>query len=403
MSWPRAPSRPRLPEAEFDSQRSGLLVIRVGHLITGLEEGGAERRLVQLVLRTQGRGFSHEIISMTGLGVLGEKLISSGVRVRALEMHGALSWPIRFVQLVRLLRRLKPDVLHCWMYHANLAGLLAAGPSGVKRSLWTLTCSDVDFRSYRRSTRWAMQIGARFSSKPQLIIVNSEAGKRVHAAYGYDESKMIVIPNGFDLAVFKPDAGARASVRAELGIDQATPVIGMVARFDPMKDHETFFKAARRLGLRRPDVHFVLVGPGITQENPVLVRMMKESGAEKNIHLLGPSDEVPRLLAALDIACLTSKWGEGFPNVIGEAMACEVPCVVSDVGDAAEIVGPTGIVVAKRDPAALADAWEHLLTLCPAERQAMGRAARQRIAARFSVADITHRYEELYRKVVGGR
>jgi glycosyltransferase involved in cell wall biosynthesis len=371
-------------------------VIKILHLIAALERGGTEGRLADLVRRTDGRRFHHAVVSMTGVGSLGENLAAAGIEVHSLGMKRGVPSPLKFVPLVRLIRRWKPHVIHCWMYHANLMGLLAGKMGGVPNILWSIACSDLDFAQYPRLTRWTAWTGARLSSHADVILLNSEAGRKVHIIWGYDKSRMVVIPNGFDLQLFKPDPEARQVVRSELSLPLETPLIGLLARFDPMKDHATFLRAADFTARSNPAVHFLLAGEGITPQNPELARMVRGTCAAERVHLLGLRKDTPRLTAALDIACLSSSFGEGFPNVVGEAMACEIPCVVTDVGDCAHIVGQTGTVVAPGDYWGMAAAWARLLAISGHDRSALGRAARQRVAVLFSAPAIAQKYEALY-------
>jgi len=174
-----------------------------------------------------------------------------------------------------------------------------------------------------------------------------------------------------------------------------------VARFDPMKDHGTFFRAASVLASREEDVHFVMVGKGMVPDNPQVAGHL-DSNLEGRVHFLGPREDMPRLTSALDIAVSSSAYGEGFSNTIGEAMACAVPCVVTDVGDARRIVGDTGIVVAPRDPEAMADAWGRFLDMGRDRRRALGEKARQRIQETFSIDRVVARFEDLYEGLVPG-
>jgi len=281
------------------------------------------------------------------------------------------------------------------MYHANLFGLLVGKMAGVPYIAWGIRSCNERLTSYRCTTRWVVRLGAWLSRLPDVIIVNSEAGKRVHENWGYDKSKTMVISNGFDLEAFKPDPAARRSVRTELGVGDNQFLIGLIARFHAMKDHATFFTAASLLGRRHPEIHFLLAGSGVSPENHEVARMARENGLAGFVHLLGSRYDISRLTAALDIACLSS-WSEAFPNVVGEAMACGVPCVVTDVGDSAYIVGDTGRVVARRNPKALAAACVELIEMGAAERQALGQKARKRIEERFSLANMVRAYESVY-------
>jgi len=194
----------------------------------------------------------------------------------------------------------------------------------------------------------------------------------------------------------------RSSVRAELGLDVGTPLIGLVARYHPMKDHANFLTATSLLAKQDPTAHFLLVGPNVDASNQELSAKIATLGLQERVHLLGERRDIPRINAALDIASTTSCWGEGFPNVIGEAMACGVPCVVTDVGDSALIVGETGRVVPPRDPRALAAAWRDMLQMDRETRGGLGERARARIVTHFSLNEIARRHEKLYTEIVYG-
>jgi len=242
-------------------------------------------------------------------------------------------------------------------------------------------------------------LSARLSRFPDVITLNSEAGKKAHQSLGYCASRMVMIPNGIDVELFKPDVAARCSVRAELGISDETPLIGLMARFDPMKDHATFLKAAGVLGRRQPGVHFLLAGTHVSAENAELSRCRRENGLDGRVHLMGCREDIARLTAALDIACSSSAFGEGFSNALGEAMACAVPCVTTDVGDAARIVADTGRVVPPRNPEAMAAAWAELIETSPDQRRDLGQRARKRVEENFTVEKTVESYETLYREL----
>jgi glycosyltransferase involved in cell wall biosynthesis len=234
---------------------------------------------------------------------------------------------------------------------------------------------------------------------PSKIVCCSELAQRTHLELGYRGDKIVVIPNGFDLSQFKPDAEARASLRAELGLAPDALVVGQVGRFHAQKDHHNFFQAAHRVLARLPEVQFVLCGRDVTWQNAQLCEWV---GADRaRFHILGERGDIPRISAALDVACSSSSYGEAFPLVIGEAMAAGVPCVVTDCGDSALMVGETGRVVPIRDPAAFAEAIGGLLALGPDGRAALGAAARRRIAERFELRQIAARYQQLWRGLAG--
>ena len=373
--------------------------IQLVHIITGLNTGGAETMLYKLLSAMEREAFEPLVVSLTDIGPVGEKIRALGVPVRALGMRRGVPDPRGVWRLVRLLKRQRPYLVQTWMYHADLLGGLAARLAGRGIPVvWGIHHSNLDPKGNKRTTIWTARVCARLSHRlPSRIVCCSEASRQVHAALGYAPQKMVVIPNGFDLSAFRPDPSARESVRRELGVAADALLIGLVGRFDPQKDHSNFVAAAALLSAAYPEAHFLLCGDGVNWDNQKLAGWIEEAGLRKRFHLLGRREDMPRLTAALDIAS-SSSYGEGFPNVIGEAMACGVPCAVTDVGDSAFIVGDTGLVVPPRDPEALAQAWKKLIDMGQEGRQRLGGAARKRILENFNLPDIIARYEALYKE-----
>jgi glycosyltransferase involved in cell wall biosynthesis len=304
------------------------------------------------------------------------------------------------LRLAAVVRKLSPHVVQTWMYHADLLGGLAAKVDSRARVVWGIHNGTLDPRTIRRTTRLTVAACARLSRfVPDRIVCVSRAAAALHVAAGYAPSKVVVIPNGFDLMKFQPDPSARRAVRAEVGLAEGAIVIGMVARVAPEKDHETFLGAAQELARRTPQARFVLCGEGATAENGSLVRSIAEHGLLDRVLLLGRRDDVERVLNAFDVATLSSHT-EAFPLAVGEAMASGVPCVVTNVGDCAFVVGDTGRVVPPRDPQALAAGWEELVRRGPESRRLLGLAARNRIEARFGIRRIAAEYAALYRRVL---
>jgi len=370
--------------------------IKMLHLITGLNTGGAEMMLYKLLSYIDRESFEVRVISLMDIGPVGRKIQELGVPVRALGMRRSVPNPLSLLRLVRWIRQDPPHYIQTWMYHADLIGGLAAKLTGGIPVIWGIRHSKLDPRSSKRTTFWIARACALLSHwLPARIVCCSEASRRIHMDLGYAGEIMTVIPNGFDLATFKPDPEARLSVRRELGIPEETPLIGLVGRFNPQKDHHNFICAAACLNASMPDVHFMLCGEGVTRENPELVKWITAADISARCHLLGRREDIPRLTAALDIAA-SSSYSEGFPNVIGEAMACGVPCVVTDAGDSALIVGATGRVVPPGNPQALAEGWSELIKMGPEGRSRLGSAARHRIEKLFNLPLIVARYEKLY-------
>jgi glycosyltransferase involved in cell wall biosynthesis len=382
-----------------------LSIIKLAHIITGLNTGGAEMMLSKLIEGMKREVFSQEIISLTDIGPVGEKLAKMGYPVFALGMSRNVPDPGAFIRLVSYLKKNRPHLIQTWMYHADLVGGLAAKFSGKIPVIWNIRHSNLNPEGNKRTTIWTAKMCAHFSHWiPVKIVCCSEASKHIHTELGYDSEKMIVIPNGFDLTAFSPDPEARISVRKELGIPENSLIIGLVARFDPLKDHGNFLRAAgiliENLTLSTQEIHFILCGNGVIWENEFFVKKINGYGLKHWVHLLGRREDIPRLTAAFDIASSSSS-GEGFPNVIGEAMACGVPCVVTNVGDSALIVGDAGIVVPPKNPEALAEAWLNLIKAGKKERKRLGERARRRVLENYNLPDIVERYETLYREVLG--
>lgn len=381
------------------------------HVITCLERGGAEVMLCRLLERTDRRRFGHTVVSLTDVGTLGPTIRELGVPVRTLGMRRGVPDVRAVWHLARLIRQERPVVLQTWLYHADLVGLIAGRLAGIRAIVWNVQCSDMDMRQYSWSSRLTRRLLSALSAAPAAVIVNSERGRRVHERIGYRPRRWVTIPNGVDLERFHPGPEARGWLRRELGLPLHARLVGMVARYDPMKDHETFLRSAGILiregssdgGDLGESVYFVLVGRGLVPDNRAIATVAHQLGLDGRLHLLGERGDVERLLPAMDLVTLSSSFGEGWPNVIGEAMACGVPCAVTDVGDAGAIVGATGRVVPPRDPRALAAAWRALLALREEERRALGAAARQRVAEYFSLEQVTRQYEALYAELAAAR
>lgn len=374
--------------------------LRITHVITGLDTGGAEMMLYKLLSTLDPAEFSSQVISLRSEGAMAQRIRSLGMPVESLNISTGMPRPSHLQHLVRLLREQPLDVVQTWMYHADLLGGLAARFAGRPPVVWNIRNSTLDPVTSKRSTRWTVNACARFSRRWPVRIVSCSAFARdVHVNLGYDATKMTVIPNGFDLSLFHPDAEARFSLRAELNLSPGTLLIGAVGRFDPQKDYPTLIAAAGWLHAARPEVHFLLCGDGLSDENTALTDWIESRGLQKRFHLLGRRSDIPRVTAALDLATSSSSSGEGFSNVIGEAMACGVPFAATNIGDAALILGDTGKVVSPREPASLAAAWNALLSLPAEQRAALGAAARQRIETHFSLAAVAGQYAALYREL----
>jgi glycosyltransferase involved in cell wall biosynthesis len=377
--------------------------IRILHVVTGLSTGGAEMMLFKLLSATR-NSCSQAVLSLKDEGTMGPRIKELDIPVHALGLTSRTPNPFRAFSIRSLVRRFQPEIIMGWMVHGNLMATFASSVSAGKIPvIWGVHQSVREVGDFGRLTGIAIRLGALLSRSPAKIIYVSQTGAKQHEALGYCAARRIVMPNGIDCESFHPDLGARRQVCAELGIAPESVLVGLVARYHPMKDHAGFLSAAAQLARTHPSVRFMLVGNGVTSDQLPLQEMIHQQGLEDRVFLLGERRDTARLTAALDIACSASAWGEAFSIVIGEAMACAVPCVVTDVGDNAFLVGETGLSVPAGRPEALADAIGRLIDAGADYRQQLGLAARQRIESEFSLPAIAHRYETLYREVIAER
>ena len=368
---------------------------RILHVITDLSTGGTEMMLLKLLSSTCQR-YRHVVVSVKDEGTIGPRIGDLGIPVHSLGIHPTVFNPFRVISIKPIVREFRPHLIQGWLYLGNLMASLAGNflGNGVP-VLWNIRQSLDDMGAYRWTTSAVLRVGAFLSQRPTALIYNSMNGARDHEAFGFHNKKEVLIPNGFDCDVFRPDALARKQIRDELGVGNGTLLVGLVARYDPIKDHQNFFQAAGLVARTHPDVRFVLVGKGLTSTHPKVMRAIVTEGLSGKVFLLGERLDVERVTCAFDVACSAS-WSEGFSNTVGEAMACGVACVVTDVGDSAYLVGDTGLVVPPRAPELLAEALSKLIDAGPDYRHHSGDAARKRIQAEFSLAAIIHRYADLY-------
>ena len=370
---------------------------RILHVIVGLGSGGAEAMLTKLVARLDRDRFEPVVVSMTDRGVFGDAIEAEGTEILTLGIRRGVPDPRILSRFLGVLRATRPDLIQSWMYHGDVLAALAGRMVKIP-VLWNVRCSNVKMSDYSRISAMTIRAAARLSRWPVGIIVNSVAGQRYHEMIGYRPRAWHFIPNGFDVARFRPDPDARREIRTEIGIAADTPLVGVVARFDPMKDYGTLFAAASEIARRR-NAEFLLVGSDVTGSNPALREFTETSELRGRVHMLAYRKDVERIMAALDVLVLSSAYGEGFPNVLGEAMACGVVCVATDVGDAAAVIDDCGITVPPRDPMALADAVTSVLDMSEERRQNLSRRARRRIEHDFSIDAVVRQYEDVYDSV----
>jgi glycosyltransferase involved in cell wall biosynthesis len=366
------------------------------HIITGLGGGGAERMLVNLVTHPSEAGLRHTVIALTPDGFYAGRLRAAGIDLHEMRFRRGPSALVEAIRCVALIRRLAPDIIQTWLYHADLVGLIAGRLTGCRRVVWNLRCSDMALARYHPATRIVVKLLALLSPLPRVILSNSEAGRDWHRRLGYRPRRWEIIGNGVDETRFRPDPAARESWRKTLGLGDGMLAIGMVARRDPMKDQDNLVRAVAALD--RPDIALVLVGRGIDTD-PALKDLA--AACPGPVRLLPQSDRVADVINAFDIAVLASKFGEGFPNVLIEAMATALPTVTTAVGDAARVVGETGLAVPPGDRTALTAALARLAG-DSALRRTLGDAARRRVETTYTLAAIRDRYDAFYLALTDG-
>jgi glycosyltransferase involved in cell wall biosynthesis len=364
-------------------------------VISGLGTGGAEQMLLRLTEHMPRTHFVPTVLALRG-GPMRDEFLARGVEVVDAGLTGLKRLPHALGAITNCARRVEPDVVHGWMNHGNLAAWYAqrAVPRRA-RLVWGVRQSLYDIRLEKAGTRYVIRAEARLSRKPDAIVFNSAVGLEQHRAAGFRNARMEVIDNGFDTTLLCPDPIARAAMRQELGVPQDAEVIGFVGRAHKMKDAPTFFAALSRVLSARPRAWAIAVGRGVPALEP-LVAAHIGSPERARVVLLEERRELNKVYPALDVLCSTSLHGEGFPNVVAEAMACEVPCVVTDVGDSRRVVGDTGTVVQRSDVAGVAAALLAMLQLGTSERTALGRAARARVQANYSIEAVVARHRQLY-------
>jgi glycosyltransferase involved in cell wall biosynthesis len=378
--------------------------LKVLHIINTLGIGGAETVLYRLLTHSDRSAFDMQVIALVHDVPLGDRLRKAGIRVHCLHMSKKSWSPATTAGLIRLLRTEKPDLVQTWLQHSDLLGGMAAKLAGVRFVFWNVRHSTLHPVLTSRRTRIVSGLCALLSDLlPTRIVCCSESAREEQSKLGYAPRKMLVIPNGIDIERFKPDPEAYRGLRQQLGLASDALLVGAAGRFLPAKDHGGLIRAAAEIAQSRDDVHFVFCGDQVAMENPELRKHVLETGFADRFHLLGQRDDVPRILAALDIFISSSGFSEGFPNVICEAMATGVPCVATDVGDSARIVGETGKVVPPGQPSALA---QSVLELCAAGTDALrtaGRRARKRISDHFALSRMVESYEQLYAETITQR
>lgn len=355
--------------------------------------------LLRLLEGTNRDRFRPSVVSIGSDGVVADEIRRLDVEVCSLGLSRPVVAPAAVARTAAKLRRTRPDVVQTWMYHADLIGALASRAAQSPPVVWGLHATG--FPPERRSLwmRSGLSIASRLSSRiPSRIICCSSSSMTFHERVGYDSSRMVVIPNGFEVPL---DAIERASARRSLGIRDDAMVVARVGRHHPQKDHRSLFLAAEQLLNNGLDIELLLAGPGIERSNVALSHEWGSFPLER-IHLLGRRSDIDKIYAAADVTVSSSSFGEALPLVLGESMARSTPVVTTDVGDSASLVGDPHRVVPPGSPRELATAIRRVLQMSPEERATLGERDRRRIETRFALREMVNRYEAVYEAVAAG-
>ena len=361
-------------------------------LIRQLNQGGAQRQLLELVKNLDQSRFDISVVTFYEGGDFAAEIdYLPGISFYCLNKRGRWDLLPFLFRLGKLLHRLKPHIVHGYLSTANLLAVLMRPIVPEIKVVWGVRSSNMDASHYDWLTKTQYFLERFLTRFAHLVILNSESALEYHVARGLPRQKCVVVHNGIDVAHFRRSADEGAAFRSEHRIAESAPVVLMAARLDPMKDHPTFLKAAALLRRDHPAVRFVLVGSGPSGYAAQLRSLITSLDLDSNVVCAGTRKDMVAVYSAADILTLPSRFGEGFPNVVAEAMACGVPCVVTDVGDARAVVGGIGAVVQPGESEGLAACWRSLLALTASEIEILRHSARSRIETSFDTVTMARK------------
>lgn len=372
--------------------------MNIVHIITGLGDGGAEHALFKICkydLKNK-----HVVISLKDKGKYFSLLKKIGIEVYCLNL--SFFSILKIFSLIKLLKYLRPDLVQTWLVHADFIGSISAKLAGIKKIVWNIRYSNIEIGKAKLTTILIIKILSALSHIiPKCILIVSKKAKKIYEIKGYSKKKLVYIPNGYDLSILKTDIVLKRKFRKKIKINKKIPLIGNVARYDPQKDHLNLIKALALLNLKKINFFCVLVGSNIDKKNYQIISQIKKLKISKKIRLLGQSKNINEVMNGLDVHVLSSSYGEGFPNVVAEAMACGTPSVVTDVGDSAYVVGNTGWIVKPNNHIELARVIEKSLDeMGTAKWNRRCKNARLRIRNKFSINTVIKIYSRIWKKVL---
>lgn len=376
--------------------------LKILHIISGLGNGGAENILFQIC--SADTASQHQVIGLGGAGMYADRMQRKGVPVTCLHFKNLLNLPLGILRLRTIIKNAHADLIQTWMYHADLIGGISARLAGRIPVIWGVRASDAFLMpGYARLSGLVEVCAAVSRLIPSRIIFNSRRGAQAHIAKGYSAELCEVVHNGVDSDYFSPDPAARIRIRRSWNLPDSRPVLGTVARWDSIKNHALLAEALHALNATTQKWHAVWIGPGMSQYNCELIKLLDRFSLRRQVSLLGPATDMKGVLNGMDLHVLPSQ-SEGFPNVLAEAMACKTPCVATSVGDAEQILGKTGWTVRAQIPQALAQAMRQAIGSMKNRRAWDARRVdcRLRVKSQFGTKKMICAYNNLWARTVKG-
>lgn len=373
--------------------------IKVLHIITSLDADGAQHMLLKLCQNIPSDNFEFKVVNLRGKTAFAEKFVEAGIAVEHIGMRRMLPTLSALRKIAAIVGEFDPHLIQGWMYHGNLAATAGRSLAGHRAPLLWNIRKATDVSEFRLMTRLTIKVGAWISKSVSRVIYCGRFVEQCHTKLGYSSSNAVIIPNGFDTDRFAPSAESRKLVREKLRLPEDALIVGMTARYHPHKDHPNFIRAAAIVRKTKPDVYFVLAGRGLDKSNAFIRGLAEDLDLRDRLIMLGEHCSVETLLPAFDVYCLSSS-AEGFPNSLGEAMSCGVPCVSTDAGASSEVIGEDGWIVPTRNSEMLATAVTDALQKSSTEREVIGQRARARVVQQFSLSAVAERYAEVYRSAL---
>ena len=355
--------------------------------------------LSRVLPQLRSAGCIQEVVCLSGPGEIGKQILDSGFSVTCLNMKRSNPDLRAFFQLIRIIRQENPELIHSWLYHADLYSSLA-DLFLHKPLVWGLHNSTLGVEASRITKNIVHVLACLSHSVPKRIISCSNEAIRIHEKMGYRPDIMRFVPNGFDTELFQPDREAGKALRISLGIPENALLIGNISRFDQQKNHAGLIQAWELLAKEKPEVRFLLAGKNLDRNNQVLQDYLTTAGITEKTVLLGIRDDVPDLLNALDLFVLSSNSGEAFPLIIGEAMSCGIICVGTKVGDTEFLIDDCGKTVNPNDPESLKTACLSMLDLPEDEKSVLKEKSRNRIIENFTLQKMGEAYFAVYKEIL---